>query len=104
MARTLIHGLQWNSSILHQNSESRVEKPEVIHPFGVIVVRPQDKIVLHCNEPGSYIVYTLDGSIPCFTNGIRYESQRSPIIVPEDILSYTIKFVACKLRMIDSEI
>lgn len=47
MARTLVYGLQWNASILHQNSESRVEKPEVIHPIGVIVVRPQDKIVLH---------------------------------------------------------
>lgn len=82
-----------------------MQKPEVIQPSGNIQLIPEEtSIILHWNEPNSYIVYTLDGSIPTFTNGVRYDPQRSPIIVPKDVLSYTIKFVACKLKMVDSEI
>lgn len=105
IARTLVHNLPWNSSILHQNSERRVMKPEVIMPPREMnLVAEGTQVLLHCSEPNSYIVYTLDGSIPCFTNGVRYDPQRSPIIVPKDVLSFTIKFVGCKLKMVDSEI
>lgn len=104
-ARTLIHSLAWNTSILHQNSERRVAKPQVINPAKDIeLIAEGTNIVLHCDEPDSYIVYTLDESIPCFTNGQRYDPQRFPIIVPKDVLSFKIKFVACKLKMLDSEI
>lgn len=104
-AKTMVHNLQYNSSILHQNSERRVAKPEVIKPArNEHLIGEGTHVVLHCNEPNSYIVYTLDESIPCFTNGVRYDPQRAPIIVPENVLTFKIKFVACKLRMVDSEI
>ena len=88
-----------------QNSENRVMKPEVIMPSkDENLIGEGTQIILHWNDSNAYIVYTLDGSIPCFTNGIKYDSQRFPIIVPADVLSFTIKFVACKPKTIDSEI
>ena len=88
-----------------QNSENRVIKPEVINPArDETLIAEGTQIILHCNDSNAYIVYTLDGSIPWFTNGIKYDSQRFPIIVPADVLSFTIKFVGCKPKAIDSEI
>lgn len=103
-ARTLVHNIAWNASILHQNSEQRCEKPVVIHPSRGNLVRSGEKILLHCNDTKAYIVYTMDETIPGFTNGTRYDPQRSPIIVPEDISFLTIRFVACRLKMLDSKI
>ena len=31
-ARTLVHQIAWNASILHQNSEQRCEQPIIISP------------------------------------------------------------------------
>ena len=57
--------LQWNSSILMQNSENRVIKPEVINPArDETLIAEGTQIILHCNDSNAYIVYTLDGSIP----------------------------------------
>lgn len=90
---------------MHQNSDRRVPKPECIRPSRIEhIVGENTEIMLHTEEPNSYIVYTIDGSTPCFTNGVRYEPERFPIIVPKDILSFTIKFVAWKFKMTDSEI
>mmetsp|Transcript_756 Transcript_756/g.736 ORF Transcript_756/g.736 Transcript_756/m.736 type:complete len:158 (+) Transcript_756:224-697(+) len=68
------------------------------------MIRSGEKVMLHTNDPKSYIVYTIDGTIPGFTNGIRYDNQKSPIIIPEDISFMTIRFVACRLKMLDSKI
>ena len=101
----MVNLLQWNNSILMQNSENRVVKPKVIMPSkDENLIAEGTHIILHWNDSNAYIVYTLDGSIPWFTNGIKYDSQRFPIVVPADILSYTVKFVACKPKMVDSEI
>lgn len=64
-SKVLIHQLPWNSSILHQGGKRRVAKPECIHPArNSNLIGEGHSIVLHCSEPDSYIVFTVDGSIP----------------------------------------
>jgi len=103
-ARTYVHNIAWNASLLHQNGDQRCEKPIVLNPRGVNLVRSGGEIILHSNDEGAYIVYTLDGTVPGYTNGNRYDRQRNPIFVPDDISFFSIKFVACKLKMRDSKI
>ena len=99
----MVSSIIFNSSILHQWSKRRVPKPIWLKPGpNQRLIGEGSDIMLHTDEEDAYIVYTTDGSIPTYTNGIRYEPDRFPIIVPKDILSFTIKFIACKAKMVDS--
>lgn len=91
-------------TILHQefDFDTRCKPPKLVYPpEGVDTIKDNILIILQTQDPGSKIIFTLDGSIPSYIHGIPYDSG---IYVPKDVITFTFKAIAFKPTKLDSEI